>query len=132
MTIRSKNELIGEAFFANSELRSLTAAVEKYERQLKIYRDALSNIAKTSGKCWENGRVCYDDSFVAHEALERAEPEYFADIEPVKYTEFYVKRDGSFHRKKTKISVAKMRDLADEGLKLRRELEKRIAPMKGS
>jgi hypothetical protein len=63
-------------------------------KQLGIYRDALINISKWAGKCWDGNRECRDSQFVADQALKKADPKLFAKIDNMKYTSFKVLRNG--------------------------------------
>jgi hypothetical protein len=65
----------------------------------RVYRDALANIKKLCGECWDGSRICYDPQHVASLALQKADPKFFSEIDDVPYREFYVKRDGGFHRR---------------------------------
>lgn len=67
----------------------------------KIYRDALSNILKLGGVCWDGNRKCHDSQSVARAALQKVDSEYLDSIDSVSYGEFYVKRDDCFYRKTT-------------------------------
>ena len=69
------------------------------KQKVEIYRDALINIAKWAGKCWDGDRECSDSQCVADRALEKAEPDLFNKIDNMKYSEFKVLRSGKVRYK---------------------------------
>lgn len=71
------------------------------KQKLRVYRDALANISKLAGVCWDGNRKCHDSGHVADLALKKAEPKFHGEIYDEQYSLFYVKRDGSFHRRKS-------------------------------
>ena len=70
------------------------------KQKLRIYRDALANISKLAGYCWDGNRVCHDTQAVADQALDKVDPAYQKKIYDEQCSLFYVKRDGSFHKRK--------------------------------
>lgn len=69
------------------------------KQKLKVCRDALANIMKLAGVCWDGRRLCHDPQAVAERALRKVDPEFLDSIDHEQYDKYYVKRDGSFHRK---------------------------------
>lgn len=70
-------------------------------RKHDIYRNALTNILKLGGKCWDGNRECSDPEHVAREALKKADPKFYESIDNVNYRLFKV------NKKTGKVTYAK-------------------------
>lgn len=64
-------------------------------QQIKILRDALTNILKQAGICWDGSRLCRDPQAVASRALNKACPTYYKEINDLPYSKIKVFKNGA-------------------------------------
>ena len=59
-----------------------------------VMKDALINIMKRGGRCWDGDRICHDPAEVAHRALRKIDPEAEKYLDTLPYTAVKVFKTG--------------------------------------
>lgn len=64
------------------------------KNKTKLYEDALINIWKWGGKCWDGNRKCSDSQHVARQVIKRNNPQLFKLLDDLPYTDIKVSKTG--------------------------------------
>lgn len=71
--------------------------------KIQLYEEALINIWKLGGKCWDGERVCGDPQAVADMVLKECNPTLHKLLSELEYKHFDATKDGRVITKKTKL-----------------------------